>query len=191
MKLHPTLQAVVAVCALALTPGAQAEEEVTRKSKTKVSANGLYAVRLSQVGKTSCRLEVLKDDQPSWHLDACVGTVDDLYFVNDDGSKVWVVRTVPEKGTVPSRASRTKLKYPAWTYTEVVALYDQTGRKLESKQLHDFVKSRNGLDDIRELQRHFKWLEGVAGVPGKSPRLNDAGQVELDTIERKTFKLKF
>ncbi len=101
---------------------------------------------------------------------------------------MWVLKTIPRKAPV-RRNMRTK--YPGWTYVEVAALYGRNGSKMKSMQLNDFVKTRAGLKDVRQLERHFKWLEGVAGVPGKAPRLNDAGQVELETVEPKSFKLQF
>ncbi|MGA9524454.1 MAG: hypothetical protein WBV82_23565 [Myxococcaceae bacterium] len=176
----------VVLLALALPAGAGAEEP--KRSKTTVSAKGDFSVRLVELGPKKCRLEVLKESIPWWHLERCVGTVDDLYFVSSDGARVWVVKTIPQKASV-RRATR--MKYPAWTYVEVAALYGRDGSKLKSKQLNDFVKSRGGLDDVRQLERHFKWLEGVTGVPGKAPRLNDAGQVQLETVEPKSFKLEF
>ncbi len=182
-----TLHRILAVLlTLALPFGVGASEP--KKSKTTVSARGDYSVRLVELGPKQCRLEVLKESTPAWHLERCVGTVDDLYFVSNDGARVWVVKTIPQKAPV-RRGKRTK--YPDWTYVEVAALYGRDGSKLKSKQLHDFVKSRDGLNDVRQLESHFKWLEGVAGVPGKAPRLNDAGQVELETIEPKGFKLEF
>jgi hypothetical protein len=140
---------------------------------------------LVESGPGDCRLEVLKESAPTWRIDRCVGTVDDLYFVSNDGTRVWVVKTLPENGSGKSR------KYPAWTYAEVAALYGRDGRRLKSMQLNDFVQSRGGLEDVRKLAHHFKWLEGALGVPGKGPRLTDAGVVELETVERKTFKLEF
>jgi hypothetical protein len=183
MTLHRLLAFLLA---LALPAGAGASEP--KRSKTTVSASGDYSVRLVELAPKKCRLEVLKENTPFWHLERCVGTVDDLYFVSKDGARVWVVETVPQKAPV-RRAKRRK--YPAWTYVEVAALYGRDGSKLKSRQLNDFVKSRDGLKDVRQLQRHFKWLEGVAGVPGKAPRLNAAGQVELETVEPKSFKLEF
>jgi hypothetical protein len=180
MPLH---RATVALLALALGAGAGASEP--KRSKTGVSTNGRWGVRLVESAPGDCRLEVLKESAPAWRIEKCLGTVDDLYFVSNDGGRVWVVKTLPENG------SGKGAKYPAWTYAEVAALYGRNGSRLKSMLLNDFVKSRGGLDDVRKLARHFKWLEGALGVPGKGPRLTDAGVVELDTIERKTFKLEF
>jgi hypothetical protein len=189
MSARRRLQLVLCTAAALACAVAVAEAPV-RRSRLSVSENGLYAVRLVQVEKEACRLEVLRDEVPLWQLERCVGGVDDLYFVDGAGAKVWVVKTIPEKGKLTAAKGK-KLKYPGWTYTEVAALFDRDGNKLASKQLHDFIKSRSGLSGVRELKRHFKWLEGVAGVPGKGPRLNEAGAVEFETIERKTFKLEF
>lgn len=174
------------VLAAALCAGAALAKE-PRASTTRVSKSGRYAIRLFELDEGKCRVEVLADSAPHWQLEACVGTVDDLYFVSDDGERFWVLHTIPRKGTRRPKKGR----YPAWTYGKVAALYDREGRALKVKVLNHFVKSRMGLDDVRQLRKHFKWLEGVAGVPGNPPRLNAAGQVEFETVEPKTYRLDF
>jgi hypothetical protein len=41
------------------------------------------------------------------------------------------------------------------------------------------------------MSQHLKWLEGLLGVPGKGPRLTDAGRIEFETVGGKTHKLTF
>jgi hypothetical protein len=183
MRLHPT---AVAVLALVLCTGAGASEP--KKSKTGISTDGAWSVRLVENGPGDCRLEVMKESAVSWQIARCVGNSSDLFFVSTDGAKVWVVKTLPENATGGGKKAR---KFPAWTYAEVAALYGRNGSRLKSMQLNDLVKSKEGLDDVRKLERHFKWLEGAVGVPGKGPRLTEAGTVELETVERKTIKLEF
>lgn len=158
-----------------------------RSSKARVSPNGRYSIQLTKNADGSCRLEVVKERETAWSLNDCVGGPDDLYFVSDDGERFWVVYTLPEK-TVrrPKRA-----KGAAWTYAKVAAKYDREGHVLKLKRLRDFIRTRSGLGDVRQLEKHFKWLEGEVGVPGRPPRLNDAGQVELNTLEHKQYKLQF
>jgi hypothetical protein len=44
---------------------------------------------------------------------------------------------------------------------------------------------------VRQLGKHFVWLEGVDEVPGRKPRINDVGQVEFEVAGSKTQKLNF
>lgn len=177
----------VVLAALVFWAGAALAKE-PRRSKTGVSASGRYSVKLVEEGEGKCRLEVLKESAPHWQLDACIATVHDLYFVSDDGARVWVLETIPEKGK--RRPKRVKRRYPVWTYTSVARLYDRDGKVVRSKQLNDFVK-KLGWQNVRQLKKHVKWLEGVAGVPGNPPRLNAEGLVEFDTVEPKTYRLAF
>ena len=50
---------------------------------------------------------------------------------------------------------------------------------------------RSGHRKLRTLDRRFAWLEGVLGVPGKEPRVNDRNQVEFETVEPRTWRLDF
>jgi len=50
---------------------------------------------------------------------------------------------------------------------------------------------KSGYAKLRKLDRRFVWLEGVLGVPGKEPRVNDRNQVEFETVEPKAIRLGF
>lgn len=191
----PRILARLLLVVLALSFWGSAHAQKTRQSRMRVSHSGLYGIRMEQTGE-ACRLEVLKDSQPHWELRQCVGSPDDLYFISEDGEKFWVIYTVPQKGTKAPKVVRRKGKkapkrYPAWTYTNVAVQYDKSGNVLVAKQLNDFIKTGMGLQNVRQLTKHFKWLEGVVGVPGNPPRLNKEGQVELNTLEPKIFRLDF
>lgn len=185
MRLTPTLLLLLLSVGSFAPTAAHAADP--RTSRTRVSKSGLYAVRLVEAGDKSCNLEVLRDGGPHWSLRQCVGTVDDAYFVSDDGEKVWVLYTLPFKATKRPR----KAKGAAWTFTVVAREYDRAGTVVKEKQLRDFVRSKAGLEDVRQLEKRLKWLEGVVGERGNPPRLNEAGQVELNTLEHRLFKLDF
>lgn len=180
-----------ALLAGALLVSGSALAKEPRTSRMRVSNSGRFAIRMLEFEPGKCRLEVLKDDQPHWALEQCLGNADDLYFISDDAEKVWVIRTIPEKGTSAARAKKGQKQFAPWTWAEVAALYDRGGKLLRSRKLHEFVRTPQALGNVRQLTRHFKWLEGVAGVPGNPPRLNKQGKVELDTVEPRAFQLDF
>ncbi|WP_375768487.1 hypothetical protein NR798_43545 [Archangium gephyra] len=158
-----------------------------RSSRARVSANGTYSVRLvEQTGK--CTLEVSKESGPVWTLKQCVGGVDDLYFVSNDGERVWVFFPLAPKGTKKLPGKQYK-KVPAWANTVVAEEYDRQGR-VQERRLMSFVSPRE-VSEVRELGQHLKWLEGVLGVPGKGPRLTDAGRIEFETVGGKSHQLTF
>ncbi len=158
-----------------------------RSSRARVSANGTYSVRLvEETGK--CTLEVSKESGPVWTLKQCVGGVDDLYFVSNDGERVWVFFPLAPKGTKKLPGKKYK-KVPAWANTVVAEEYDRQGR-VQERRLLSFVGLRE-VSEVRELGQHLKWLEGVLGVPGKGPRLTDAGRIEFETVGGKTHQLTF
>ncbi|HYO56121.1 hypothetical protein [Archangium sp.] len=176
--------AFVLVLLLVALP-ASAEE---RSSRARVSANGAFSVRLvEQAGK--CMLEVSKESGPVWTLRQCVGRVDDLYFVSDDGERVWVLFPLAPKGTKKLPGKKYK-KVPAWANTVVAVEYDRQGTRVQERSLLDFVAQRE-LAAVRELGQHLKWLEGLLGVPGKGPRMTDAGRVEFETVGGKSHQLTF
>lgn len=184
-------RAALALALLLALPAVGAE----RASRARVSANGMYSVRMVEAAPGQCRLEVSKESGPEWTLSECVGTVDDLYFVSNDGERVWVIRPLAEKAPeVKSKASRKskkkKSKVPGWARVPVAALYDREGRKVEEKLLTAFVAAKD-MGELRELKGHFKWLEGTLGIPGKGPRLTDAGHVEFETVGGKHHRLTF
>lgn len=164
-----------------------------RKSKARVSANGLYSVRLVEERPGKCRVEMFKESGPLWQFSGCIGTVDDLYFASNDGERFWLIRPLVEKGTrgtVRKRGKR-KVRVPAWANAVVAVLYGRNGQKLREKRLQDFLLGSRELGEVRQMLGHFKWLEGTLGIPGKGPRLTDAAKVEFEAVGRKTYSLSF
>lgn len=160
-----------------------------RSSRARVSANGAFSVRLVQHAPGKCTLEVSKESGPVWTLKQCVGGVDDLYFVSNDGERVWVLFPLAPKGTVKLPGKQYK-KVPAWANTVVAEQYDRQGGRVQERRLLSFVGQRE-LSEVRQLGQHLKWLEGVLGVPGKGPRLTDAGRIEFETVGNKSHQLTF
>ncbi|MFP2912788.1 hypothetical protein ACLESD_48835 [Pyxidicoccus sp. 3LFB2] len=180
---------VLALALLFLALPALAEE---RKGRARVSANGLFSVHLVEVAPGNCRLEVTKESGPAWSVPKCLGTLDDFYFVSNDGEKVWVLWTLVEKGKpVPVPRGKKKPKGPpAWAHVVVAAQYDRQGNRLQEKRLTELLNTRQ-LSEVRQMTHHFKWLEGTLGIPGKGPRLTDAGVVEFEPVGGATQQLKF
>ncbi len=161
-----------------------------RASRPRVSANHDFTVRMVVQGPGQCVLEVSSDSGPVWSLKQCVGTVDDLYFVSNDGERVWVLYPIVPKGTVKLPGKQNK-KIPAWANTGVAVEFDRQGSRYREKRLLDFVEPYL-LPKVVQMSQHVKWLEGMLGVPGKSPRLTDAGNLEFETVGGgKTHQLKF
>ncbi|MBI3182764.1 MAG: hypothetical protein HYZ28_11555 [Myxococcales bacterium] len=174
------------ICSSLVAASASAEP---KQGKEQASADGSYSIRLTQLSEGACTLEVRKGSQVVWSLERCLGTVDDLFFVSNSGERFWLLRTIPQKP--PEKRSKSKKpRPPAWTLTEVAVLYDREGNALERKQLGELLPARLR-EEVRHLERHFKWMEGVLGVPGKMPRVNDLNQVELETVGTKSVKLPF
>ncbi len=164
-----------------------------RASKARVSANGLYSVRLVEEEPGKCRVVMQKESTQAWQFSGCVGTVDDLYFASNDGERLWVLVPLVEKGrraVVEKKGKRKRVRVPAWANAVVAAQYDRTGQKLQEKRLTDFV-SKKMLGEVRQMKGHFKWLEGTLGIPGKGPRLTDAEKVEFESVGGKTHQLTF
>ncbi|NOK08576.1 hypothetical protein [Corallococcus exercitus] len=183
MRLSVALALLLCVAA----PSALAEE---RASRARVSANGLYSVRTVDVGVGKCRLEMLKENGPLWSADVCVGTVDDLYFASNDGEKVWVLYPLVEKGKPPPGKKKTKGSNLAWARVMVAAQFDRTGQKLQERRLTELMTTKQ-LSEVRQMAHHLKWLEGTLGIPGKGPRLTDAGVLEFEPVGVKTQRLTF
>jgi hypothetical protein len=163
-----------------------------KTSSTKSSANGLYAIRFEQVGDKTCRVVVMKDRDQAWKLERCLATVDDLLFVSNDGTRFWVLKILPELPDLPPvrGGAQPKVKVDPMYETVVAAEYDKEGKVLQSKKLKDFLEyKRRGL--IRKLEKHFKWVQGVLDVPGKSPRVSDAELLEFEPVSGKTQQLRF
>ena len=164
-----------------------------RASKARVSANGMFSVRLVEEGKGKCRVEMLKESGPAWTFEGCVGTVDDLYFASNDGERFWLLRPLVEKGShsVVEKQGKRKVRIPAWANAPVAAMYDRSGQKVQEKRLPDFLRGTRELGEVRQMQAHFKWLEGTLGIPGKGPRLTDDEKVEFEAVGAKTYRLTF
>jgi len=165
-----------------------------KKGKTRVSANGLFGIRMLELSDKSCRVEVVREQTTAWTLDKCVGVADDLYFVSDDGQRFWVLYPLPErpeKDSAEQPRRRGKKPRPAVLDVVVAAEYDRQGNPLQMKRLSDFMPEKS-VEELRELGRHFKWLAGVLSVPGKPPRLIDSGDLEFETVVvGQTYTLKF
>lgn len=181
------LRGLLTVVLLVVALPALGEE---RSSRARVSANGLFSVRLVVSKPGSCALEVSKESGPVWKLSSCVGAVDDLYYVSDDGERVWMLKTLVEKAP-ESAASKARKKKgpPAWANVVVAVEYGRKGAVKEVR-LPELMGVKE-MGELRELKGHFKWLEGTLSVPGKSPRLTDAGIVEFESVGGKTHQLKF
>ncbi|PTL83142.1 hypothetical protein [Vitiosangium sp. GDMCC 1.1324] len=177
--------ALVVVLLLVSLPATAAE----RSSRTRVSANGAFSVRLVEKDAGKCTLEVSKESGPVWTVQECVGGVDDLYFVSNDGARVWVFYPLAPKGTKKLSGKKYK-KVPAWANTVVAVELDRQGGRLQERSLLDLVAQRE-LSEVRLLGQHLKWLEGLLGVPGKGPRLTDSGRIEFETVGGKSHQLSF
>jgi hypothetical protein len=181
---------------LLLASAAHAE---ARRSGGHASSNAEYGIVMREETPGRCRVEVTRDTDPLWTLPRCLGSVDDLYFVSDSGQRFWVLSAVPKKippSSKAAKAARTRSvhdKPPAHdAYAEVVVavLYDRLGNVLSERRLGEFL-SPASYHKLRDLDRRFVWLEGVAGVPGHEPHVTDKNQVEFDTVERRTHRLGF
>lgn len=137
-----------------------------------------------QTAKDQCRLEIVRDQVVDAHVDKCLGDVDDLYFVSNDGARVWLLRTVPE---LPHG------RHASLKTTIVAQLFSREGSLLKSKRLGELIHRRGQLEEVRKLGKHFKWLGGVASVPGNTPHVTNDGQVELEVVgsDGKAQRLRF
>ncbi len=153
-----------------------------KEGRVIVSASKLWTLKLTQFDDGRCRFEATRDDASAWTLDKCLASVDDLYFLANDGRQFWVLYPLPEKAT-----GRRK---PWWKVT-VAVLFDKEGNVLAARQAGELLKTKAARLEVEQLKKHFKWLEGVAGKKGKPPRLTDSGQVEFETLEPKTIGLPF
>ncbi|ADO68748.1 hypothetical protein [Stigmatella aurantiaca] len=163
-----------------------------RTSKARVSANGAFSVRLVEVAPGQCRLEMLQESGVVWQFSGCIGTVNDLYFASNDGERVWVLMPLVEKGkrSLVEKQGRRKVRVPAWANAPVAALYGRTGEKLKEMRLPELMAPKQW-GEVRQLQGHFKWLEGTLGIPGTGPRLTDDEKVEFEPVASKTQRLSF
>ena len=155
-----------------------------KTSKSQTSATGVYSIRLVELEKGHCRVEVMEETKLAWQLDKCVGTTDDFYFVSNNGQRFWIVRAFPEKPH-PTKGSPN-----AWLSVVVAVLYDREGKVRKRVTARELVPVR-ARHRVRQLGKHFLWLKGVGGVPGEMPRVNDHNEVELEPVESKPVHLKF
>jgi hypothetical protein len=163
-----------------------------RDSSAHASSNGVWSIQLVESAPERCRVEATRDADPAWTLERCVGTVDDLFFISNDGERFWVLRVLPRTPPSPKpKGSKPKPPPPGEPFTsaQVATLFDKQGNVLAERTLKDFLKRR--FDKLRDLESHFCWLEGELGVPGRRPRITDTNQVEFETVEPKTFRLDF
>jgi hypothetical protein len=165
-----------------------------RQSSAHASSNGVWSIQLVESAPEQCRVEATRDADPAWSLERCVGTVDDLFFISNDGEHFWVLRVLPR--TPPPRPKPKGNKPPPsppagepYLRAVVATLLDRQGHVLTERTLHDFMARR--FDKLRELDSHFSWLEGVVGLPGRRPRITEVNQVEFETVEPRQFRLDF
>jgi hypothetical protein len=167
-------------------------EATARESSAHASSNGEWSIQLVQSAPEQCRVEATRDAEPAWTLERCVGTVDDLFFISNDGERFWVLKVLPR--TPPSAKQKGPKPKPLapgepFISAQVATLFDKKGNVLAERTLREFLKRR--FDKLRDLGSHFCWLEGELGVPGRRPRTSESNQVEFETVEPKTFRLDF
>ena len=179
---------------------APALAEELGQSRGRASSNAEYGIVMRVEAPEKCRVEVTRDTEVAWTLPRCVGAVDDLYFVSNSGERFWVLASLPKSlppppGTAPvgeaqKRAARKKKPFDAYGPVVVAVLYDRLGGLRSERKLSELLP-RSAHPKLRVLDRRFVWLEGVLGVPGKEPRVNDRNQVEFETVEPRTWRLDF
>src|SRR5689334_7436706 len=87
------------------------------------SANGVWSIKLEDLGAGKCKVETTKDNEPGWSLEQCVGTAEDHYFISNDGQRFWVIRSFPR---VP-KGRQYQGKPSKWGAVQVAAEYDRSG----------------------------------------------------------------
>ena len=164
-----------------------------RQSSAHASSNGVWSIQLVESAPERCRVEATRDADPAWSLERCVATVDDLFFISNDGEHFWVLtvlpRTPPPKPKQKGAKPQTPPAGEPYIRAVVATLFDRQGRVLSERTLHDFMEHR--FDKLRDLDSRFSWLEGAVGVPGRRPRITEANQVEFETVEPKQYRLDF
>jgi hypothetical protein len=177
---------------LALGAGtAFAQETSTKSGKLHVSSNSEHTIQFFDHGNGRCEIEVTRNKLSHYKVEQCLGGVDDLFFVSDSGERFWVVKTLPETPEAPKKsAGRAMVRGTPWTSTVVAQLFDRTGKQVQQRILTDMVTPRER-EEVQRLGRRFKWIEGVQGMRGRPPRVNDQNQVELETVGSRTVRLAF
>ena len=178
---------------------ARATAEEPPQSRGRASSNAEYGIVMREEGEGKCRIEVSRDTDVAWTLPRCLGTVDDLYFVSNSGEHFWVLAALPKSLPPPSsapvgeaqkKAAMKKAPFDVYGPVVVAVLYDRLGNVVGQRKLAELLP-KGGYRKLRKLDRRFVWLEGVLGVPGKEPRVNDRNQVEFETVEPRTWRLGF
>jgi hypothetical protein len=165
---------------------------VAGESRAHASSNGVWSIQLLATGPSECRVEATRDADPAWSLARCLGTVDDLFFISNDGERFWVLTVLPRTPPLPvQKGGKPKTLPPGepFVHAVVATLYDKKGAVVTERTLADFMKRR--FDKLRDLEHRFCWLEGEAGVPGRRPRITEVNQVEFETVEPSTHRLNF
>jgi hypothetical protein len=163
-----------------------------KESSAHASSNGVWSIQLVESAPEQCRVEATRDADPAWTLERCVGTVDDLFFISNDGERFWVLHVLPRTPPAPKpKGTHAKPPPPGEPFVNarVATLLDRQGKVLAERTLRDFMSRR--FDKLRDLESHFCWLEGELGVPGRRPRITESNQVEFETVEPKTYRLDF
>lgn len=163
-----------------------------RESSAHASSNGVWSIQFLESAPEQCRVEATRDADPAWTLERCVGTVDDLFFISNDGERFWVLHVLPRTPpAIKPKSTHAKPPPPGEPFVNapVATLFDRQGKVLSERTLRDFMSRR--FDKLRDLDSHFCWLEGELGVPGRRPRTTDSNQVEFETVEPRTYRLDF
>ena len=179
---------------------ARVNAEEAGQSRSRASSNAEYGIVMRVEGPGKCRIEVSRDTDVAWTLPRCVGTVDDLYFISNSGERFWVLAALPKSlppppgstpvGEAQKRAAQKKPPFDGHGPVVVATQYDRVGNVVGQRKLGELL-SKSAYTKLRKLDRRFVWLEGVLGIPGKEPRVNDRNQVEFETVEPKTLRLDF
>lgn len=164
----------------------------TQVSPTRVSANDNYAIRFEYDKETkACRIVGVREESAVWTLTRCLGTVDDWYLISNDGARFWILKTLPSKPPEPVLKKRPRTPpAPRWWGVTVAEEWDRKGNKLRSRSFKEFVPLADRWQMV-QLEKHFKWLEGVLGVRGRQPRVNEKNQVEFEVMGGQTITLDF
>ena len=179
---------------------ARVNAEEAGQSRSRASSNAEYGIVMRVEGPGKCRIEVSRDTDVAWTLPRCVGTVDDLYFISNSGERFWVLAALPKSlppppgstpvGEAQKRAAQKKPPFDGHGPVVVATQYDRVGNVVGQRKLGELL-SKSAYTKLRKLDRRFVWLEGVLGIPGKEPRVNDRNQVEFETVEPKSLRLDF
>jgi hypothetical protein len=171
---------------LAPAPDAGTSGTSAQRSITSVSSNQAYAIRFEKSEDGKCKAVGLRETQQVWQVDACVANLDDLLFISNKGDRFWVLKGLPEKGPEPKKP----VKNPGWHHQVVAREFDKTGALVRQRRLSELMTPYERTK-IHTLARHFKWMEGVVGMKGKSPRVNIENEVEFEVAGGKTVTLVF